>query len=162
MALKDQEGPIKEHLLEEVYQKRQRSREAQQGAETARTEQLEDKEDRFEGHFDASTAGPSWSGRGEDEELEELDGEQLSAFNMDREQEEGFDLETLEMTRGRGEEEELAKDPWLASLQQEHVRVMGHDPFVFKGDRRESAHCIHILHYPMYQPFSESGHDSCG
>jgi hypothetical protein len=119
--LKGQEGPIKEHLLEEVYQRRQRTREAQQSAEAPGAEQLDDEADRFEGHFDASAAGPSRSGDAEDEELQELDGEQLSAFNMDREQEEGFDLETLEMTRGKGEDEELAKDPWLASLQQDHV-----------------------------------------
>jgi hypothetical protein len=122
--LKDQEGPVKEHLLEEVYQKRQRTREAPQSAEAPEADQLDDRTNRFEGQFNASAASLSWSGDAEDEKLQELDGEQLSEFNMDREREEGFDLETLEMTRGKGEEEELAKDPWLASLQQEHVRFV--------------------------------------
>lgn len=108
------DGPIKEHLLEEVYEKRQRGRAEADGADI----------DRLAPPPDAAQAGPSDVKRvsAADADAEELDGEQLSAFNMEREEAEGFDVETLELRRGRGEEEELAKDPWLASLQQEHVR----------------------------------------
>ena len=118
MSAQDAGGPIKEHLLEEVYQKRQRGRAEAEGAADI---------DRLAGPVDpdAAQAGPRDVKRvsAADADAEELDGEQLSAFNMEREEAEGFDTETLELRRGRGEEAELAKDPWLASLQQEHVRL---------------------------------------
>jgi hypothetical protein len=53
-------------------------------------------------------------------EYHSLDGEEVSAFNMDEEEQAGFNIETGEIRRNT-EEEELAKDPWLQSLQAEEV-----------------------------------------
>jgi hypothetical protein len=111
-----QEGPIKEYLLEDAYQKRQRHKDSKEGVLNA---------DQFEELDDVAGNGASSSrakcSHQEDAEYDELDGEQISAFNMKDEREGGFDEETGEFTRGRGEEDDL--DPWLASLQHEVVRL---------------------------------------
>ena len=133
-------GPIKEHLLEEAYLKRQRNKDDLQGVVdstgipdldgAAGGGEDQSDEDLAGGASDEeegdgagpSTSEPSSAKRSLFEEAgyRELDGEQLSAFNMNDETEEGYNEETGEIMRRRDDEDD---DPWLQSLQHEVVRV---------------------------------------
>ena len=59
----------------------------------------------------------------EDAEYVHLDGEEVSAFNMKDEEAEGFNADTGEIVARKTEDDEVAQDPWLQSLQQEEVRI---------------------------------------
>lgn len=58
----------------------------------------------------------------EDAEYDHLDGEEVSAFNMKDEEAEGFNAATGEILPRKTEDDEVAEDPWLLSLQHEEVR----------------------------------------
>lgn len=108
VLLIQEEGPVKEHLLQEVYERRQKHKDGQlagTGKDECRLQ------------FD-SADGEVME---QDAEYQSLDGEEVSAFNMNEEEEAGFNVETGEIVRRKTEEDELAKDPWLQSLQQEEV-----------------------------------------
>lgn len=100
-----EEGPIKEHLLGEAWQKRQLTRDGKAFNADEINFNL--------GNEDAPE---------EDAEYDHLDGEEVSAFNMKDEEAEGFNTLTGEIAPRRSEDDESAEDPWLLSLQQEEVR----------------------------------------
>ena len=94
-----QGGPIKEHLVDMAYQKRQSSR-SDKGKAVL---------DKFEGKKKDCE---------EDQELDELDGNMLEAFNMRDEREHGFiDADGSFVERKNKDEEELKKDAWLSSIE---------------------------------------------
>lgn len=99
-----EDGPIKEHLLGQAWQKRQQTRDAK--------------------NFDASDTQFNSGNENqpeEDAEYDHLDGEEVSAFNMKDEEADGFNAHTGELVPRKTEDEDVARDPWLQSLQQEEV-----------------------------------------
>ena len=99
-----EDGPIKEHLLGQAWQKRQLTRDGKAFNANDFDFNL--------GNEDAPE---------EEAQYDHLDGEEVSAFNMKDEEAEGFNTLTGEIAPRKSEDDEVAKDPWLLSLQQEEV-----------------------------------------
>eukprot|EP00892_Ulva_mutabilis_P002562 jgi/Ulvmu1/12306/UM088_0026.1 len=118
---KEEGGPVKEHLLGQAWQKRQQTRDGK----SIIAGDIE--------FNDGSELEPEV-----DAEYDRLDGEEVSAFNMKDEEAEGFNAATGEILPRKTDDEELAQDPWLLSLQQEEREEMEGDDGVMRAKVRRS------------------------
>jgi hypothetical protein len=142
-----QEGPIKEHLLEEAYQKRQRHKDDHQGlVDATDVDRFADAEDVDVG--DGPSSSKPRRSVYQDAEYEELDGEQISAFNMKDEKEEGYNEDTGEIIKRKDED---ADDPWLQSLQHEVVRARTHAHACRASAAAPLVHANCMLHHQIEQ-----------